>query len=120
MGWGIRNEGSATLAYWIEFTGIQCPVDDTTGLERCPITPNEINDKWFTFKNFAKGGYTDVTLLYELSPAEQHVKRVELRIPNGAFPGLYLIQLTIYDRAGGVPPAVLEVYDSTEIFLTVS
>lgn len=106
LGWGIKNEGNQKLNYWAEFTSIKCPND------KCP-TLQELNQKWFTFK-YNQGGTTQNNL-YMVGVAEQQVIRVDLGIPKDAETGLYLFDLSIYDRDNRN-----EKYASTDIFVTVS
>lgn len=106
LGWGVKNENNAKLSYWADFTAIKCP-----GI--CPIK-EELNTKWFTFKYNPEGNNT--LLLYSVDVAEHSIKRVDLSIPRNAEPGLYLIDLSIYEEKGLVD----EKYASTEIFLTVN
>src|SRR3989338_2434457 len=104
LGWGIRNEGSAKLNYWVEFKPIKCPT-------ACP-TPNEINNGWFTFK-YASNGVPQ----YSVDAASQKVERVDLNIPKtvGVDTGLYLIEMSVYDGQG-----TANKYDSIDLFITVT
>lgn len=106
LGWGIRNDKSAKMNYWLEFTALKCP-----GI--CPAK-EEIDNNWFTFKYNPDGN--DSSLLYELAGNDHSIKRVDLTIPRTAEPGLYLIDLSIYEEKGRVD----EKYASTEIFVTVT
>jgi hypothetical protein len=125
LGWGIKNEGNTQLRYWVEFRGIQCP-DEFAASKSCNDLPNfnpptsgtytaadggEINNKWFIFKYNPSG---DEDLLYSIEPATHHVRRVDLNIPSDAQTGLYLIDLSVYDKDNGNAK-----YASTEIFIRV-
>lgn len=105
LGWGIKNENRVRLDYWVEFTPIKCP-------GACPTT-EELNNEWFTFKYNPDGDVSP--LLYSVDAADRSIKRVDLSIPRNAEPGLYLIDLSVYEEKGENDTK----YDSTEIFVTV-
>ncbi len=108
LGWGVKNEYSAPLDYYVQFKPKNCPTG-TDGSPVCPTGPDgddDINNKWF---NFVYGE------AYQLGAAENHVKRLQLKVPKGAAPGDYLIRMNVYEDA-----EFTTVYESTEIFLTVT
>ncbi len=121
LGWGIKNENSRLLEYWPEFKAIKCPLDS------CPDT-FELNNQWFTFKynpgsEYLAYNYNPYGEFYSLNAADRHVKRVDLSIPRDATPGLYLIELSVYEKlpeGANLANARNDIYASTEIFLTVS
>ena len=106
LGWGLRNDNNAKIQYWAEFTPLKCP-------SVCP-SKEDINNKWFTFKYSPAGN--DPALLYDIAAADDSIKRVDLTVPRAAEPGLYLIDLSIYEEKGETD----EKYASTEIFVTVN
>lgn len=106
LGWGIKNDKNVKMQYWAEFKALKCPAD-------CP-SREELNNIWFTFKYSPQG--IDPALLYDLSANEHSIKRVDLSIPRTAQPGLYLIDLSVFEEKGLED----EKYASTEIFLTVT
>lgn len=105
LGWGIRNDKGSKMSYWAEFTAIKCP-------STCPAK-EELNGKWLTFKYNPDGNNSG--LLYEAVANELSIARVDLSAPRTAAPGLYLIDLSVYEEKGLVD----EKYASTEIFVTV-
>jgi|SRR3989344_674269 len=107
MAWGIKNDYPTQLDYWTEFNALKCPQGT------CP-TLEELNTQWFTFK------YDPNLELYRLSAADQHVKRVDLNVPKNAPPGLYFVEVSVYERTQGAPDIRNNLYASTEIFITVS
>ena len=105
LGWGIKNDENTKMNYWAEFTALKCP-------SACPAK-EELNGQWFTFKYNPSGN--DTALLYDAAASEHSIKRVDLSVPRTATPGLYLIDLSIYEEKGLED----EKYASTEIFVTV-
>ncbi len=106
LGWGVKNDGTAKMDYWAEFTPVKCPAT-------CP-SAKELNSQWFTFKYNPDGN--DTSILYSINPIEQSVKRVDLTVPKNAAPGLYLIDLSVYEE-GGINDTK---YSSTDIFITIT
>lgn len=104
LGWGINNRGTAKLNYWAEFTPIKCP-------GTCP-TLADLNEDWFTFK-YNPTGVPEK--LYSIDAADQAIVRVDLSIPKDADTGLYLVDLSIYDKDNANAK-----YASTEIFITIT
>ncbi len=105
LGWGIRNGKGSKINYWAEFTALKCP-------SVCPAK-EELNSKWFTFKYNPNGN--DNSLLYDAPANDLSIKRVDLSVPRTAAPGLYLMDLSVYEEKGIED----EKYASTEIFVTV-
>src|SRR3989338_249996 len=87
FGWGVKNVGSSSLDYWAKFTAVKCPAD-------CP-TEDELNAEWFSFKYNDQG--TTAGLLYTVDAASSQFVRVNLNLPRDAVPGLYLLDLSVYD-----------------------
>ncbi|HII65315.1 TPA: hypothetical protein HA372_03250 [Candidatus Woesearchaeota archaeon] len=109
FGWGVKNVGSSKLNYWAEFTPVKCPTGECSNDVRFK---DELNTKWFSFKYNPQGQNTN--LLYELDAASNQFVRVNLNIPKDADPGLYLIDMSIYDDFSD------ERYASTDLFVTVT
>ena len=106
LAWGIKNDGTAKLDYWAEFTPVKCPAE-------CP-TVKELNSQWFTFRYNPDGN--DTSILYSVNPTEQSIKRADLTVPKNAAPGLYLIDFSVYEEKGINDTK----YSSTDIFITVT
>ncbi len=105
FGWGVKNQGSSRLDYWAEFTPIKCPGS-------CPSTV-ALNTEWFSFKYNPQG--TNTGLLYQVDAASNQFVRVNLNVPRvDAVPGLYLLDLSIYDDSDDSK------YSSTDVFITVT
>jgi hypothetical protein len=104
FGWGIKNIGSSRLDYYAEFTAVKCPQD-------CP-TVDELNEQWFTFKYNPAG--QNAGLLYTVEAASPDFIDVNLNLPKSVPPGLYLLDLSVYDDYDDSK------YASTDIFVTVT
>src|SRR3989338_2672348 len=104
FGWGIKNIGSSKLDYSAEFTPIKCPA------ENCPSS-QELNEQWFSFKYNPN---RNPSLLYSVDASNNQFVRVNLNIPKSASPGLYLIDLSVYDDFDDSK------YASTDLFITVT
>jgi len=109
LGWGIKNEGTSEMDYWVEFGPIKYPnTANNPGL-------NNINGgtgDWFIFKYSPNGA---PNLPYSVDAADQQVERVNLRVPKNADPGLYLIEMAVYEGTG-----VTDKYATADIFITVT
>ena len=110
LGWGIKNDHNSILNYHAVFTPINCP--DANGNTQ-PCSANAIQN-WFTYK---AGGGSNPTP-YSVDAASLKVERVDLSVPKTSVPpGLYLIELAIYDGSG---IAQSQKYATADIFITVT
>jgi len=124
-GVGIKNEENYEIKYGIIFIPVKC----APAVDAADCTTENIAE-WFT--------YVDGPEAYTLGAGQNHVKRVDIKIPTDAKTGLYLLKAFVYqgpedpmasgtltcDSAGfsvaeGVASGCRE-FDSTEIFLTIT
>ncbi len=104
LGWGIKNIGSQRLNYYVQFTTIKCPQDT------CP-NQDTLNRVWLDYKYNPS---RNPSILYQVDAASSQFERVNFNIPRNALPGLYLIDMSVYDDT-----SITTKYSSTDIFLTV-
>ena len=100
LGWGIKNDGTAKLNYYAEFTAITCP--DSNGNPSTCAAGDITN--WFTYKPKTASNPTP----YSVEAAGQKVERVDLQIPKTNNPGLYLIEVAMKD--GPIKYATSDLY----------
>lgn len=113
-GWGIKNDGSTQLKYGIKIKLVSCP-DAADGTACDPLLIQNDVEKWFTY---IKGDQK-----YTLGAAESHTKDVQIVVPR-VNPGLYLISIIAYEGTWidtcGEDPEECDIYEQTELFLTVA